>query len=207
VRDFSLKDKPFCFEIVTKKKGTKKYNFSVEKEGDRKNWLDALARAAKYKPNDPAPRPIGGSISSAGDDDLEGDERETQNPLAAVEISSSSCTRPKAKEPKLKMGKLKKKSPALLTGWQKRFFVLRSPGELAYFEKEEDFKSNEAAKGSINIAEITPGPNGVELTGSEKNQIKIAIGTRLFELQAKTMEDAQGWIDAIDEWMTYCNDN
>jgi hypothetical protein len=218
VRDFSLKDKPYCFEIVTTKKGAKKYNFSVEKEGERKSWLDALTRAAKWKPTDTVQRSIGGdasgsmantsdAVNNENDDENDGD---TQNPLASgsnrpSDSSSSSAFR-NGREPKGKMGKLKKKSPALLTGWQKRFFVLRSPGELAYYENEGEFQSHATEKGKIGIAEISPGPHGVELTGSERNQIKISMGTRLFELQAKTTEDAQGWIDAIDEWVTYLND-
>lgn len=214
MRDFSLKDKPYCFEIVTTKKGAKKYNFCVEKEGERKGWLDALSRAAKWKPTDPVQRSIGGdasgSISVINNDDDDNDNGDTQNPLASgsnrpSDVTSSSALR-KCAEPKGKMGKLKKKSPALLTGWQKRFFVLRSPGELAYFENEEEFQKNVPEKGKIDIVDISPGPHGVELTGSERNQIKISMGTRLFELQAKTTEDAQGWIDAIDEWVAYCND-
>jgi hypothetical protein len=30
-------------------------------------------------------------------------------------------------------GYLMKKSPAMFTGWQKRYFVLREPGELSYW--------------------------------------------------------------------------
>jgi len=103
----------------------KKYNFCVDKEAERSNWLNALNKASRYKTGQ---RAIGGDSDSPAST--------STNPLHSDDGPEITSFRPStANVPAVKQGKLKKKSPALLTGWQKRYFVLRAPGELAYFDK------------------------------------------------------------------------
>ncbi len=50
-------------------------------------------------------------------------------------ISLSFARKPKAEKlPAAKEGYLMKKSPNLMTGWQKRYFVLKEPGDISYYE-------------------------------------------------------------------------
>ena len=90
----------------------------------------------------------------------------------------------------------------MFSGWQKRFFVLRAPGELAYYVTEEDYKRGEGCKGSINVAEIIPSQKGLEL--SNQTQITIRIGTRVYELQSQSKTEAQSWVESIDAWLLFC---
>ena len=45
-------------------------------------------------------------------------------------LNRASTTRP---QPEDYEGYLMKKSPAMFTGWQKRYFVLKEPGEMSYW--------------------------------------------------------------------------
>ena len=192
IREFSLKDREFCFEVVSNsggKKGMKKYNFSVDKEHERTKWLQALNAAARYKP-----------VERLGEED-------TANPLnyeemerGIVQLSSRITETPPVKE-----GKLKKKSPNIMSGWQSRYFALRAPGELVYYDTEEDYRSGKMANGTINLAEVSPGMHGCSVVN--ERQIKLSLGGRIFELQAKTGADAQEWVDNINEWIKYVTDS
>ena len=41
------------------------------------------------------------------------------------------------KQPPAKRGILKKKSPSIMQGWQKRFFVMHEPGDISYYGESE----------------------------------------------------------------------
>jgi hypothetical protein len=164
VREFSSKDKKYCFEIVAQgRKGLKKYSFYCETSGavpvlssplsltmplsfhgslagDRKMWMDQLNRVSKAGsmairldgdlPEDDVNNPIrepsesGGSPSMCHDDDG-----------SASEVQLSFLRKSSAKPPPSGLeGYLFKKSPALMSGWQKRYFVLKDPGEIDYYE-------------------------------------------------------------------------
>lgn len=191
IRDYSLKDREFCFEIVSNsggKKGMKKYNFCVDKEVERTKWLQALNAAATYKPGE-----LGSDAVS--------------NPLNYIEMERGEVQlAPRITEtPAVKEGKLKKKSPSLMAGWQSRYFVLRAPGELVYFDNEEDHRKGKMPNGQINLAEVIPGANGCTVTNIK--EVKLQLSGRVFELQAKSGEDAQSWVDNINEWIAYLTDS
>jgi hypothetical protein len=56
----------------------------------------------------------------------------TQSSSISLNFLGKSKEEPKA--PPEKRGYLMKKSPNFMSGWQKRYFVLRHPGELAYYD-------------------------------------------------------------------------
>ena len=129
IRDFSLKDRSFCFEIIANsagKKGLKKYNFCVDKEEDRTKWLKALNLAAKYK---------GLARKTLSDDEEGGSANPIHQEMERGDVTLSSNPSISSNMPEQKEGILKKKSPSLMTGWQKRFFVIVPPGEFVYYEK------------------------------------------------------------------------
>ena len=70
--------------------------------------------------------------------------------------------------------------------------------------QEDDFRNGESPKGSINLSQVVLGSKGIDLI--ENDQIRISIGNRVFELKAKSKEEAMSWIDAITEWVAYCAD-
>ncbi len=145
IREFSSKEKKYCFEIVAQgRKGLKKYSFVCETSSERKTWLDQLNRVSKA-----------GSMAIRLDGDLQLPEEDTSNPLrepsesgspsiyeddggADVQLSflRKSSNRP---PPAGLEGYLFKKSPSLMTGWQKRYFVLKDPGEVNYYETVRNF--------------------------------------------------------------------
>jgi len=130
IRDFSFdKDRPFCFEIVANaagKKGMKKYNFSTETDSERKKWLESLNKASQAKISQ---RQIGGGDVEIGNPMLSGNNTELTAPKPEQMNFRTSRAGP---QPGMKMGFLSKKSPAIFSGWQKRFFVLKD-GELSYY--------------------------------------------------------------------------
>ena len=193
IREFSLKDRQWCFEIVANnptKKGMKKYNFCVDKENERSKWLASLNNATKFTP----------ALTAGG--------TEIANPIQGgfeeMERGGISLAPRASEAPPTKSGMLKKKSPKLLAGWQSRYFILQPPGELIYYDTQEDSTANKIPNGSINIADVSPGANAIQLIG--ENQIKMMVGGRVFELQASTRDEAASWIDAINLWIQYCTD-
>ena len=190
IREFSLKDRQWCFEVVANsaaKKGMKKYNFCVDKDHERAKWLVALNNAAKF-----VPHAIGGPD-------------ETVNPLNYEEMERGVISlAPRISEmPPSKEGNLKKKSPKLMGGWQQRYFVLRGPGEMTYYDNETDYNAGKIANGTINICDIAP-TNGVDLVNED--QMKITAGGRVYELKATSRADAASWIDAINSWISFVTD-
>ncbi|CAD8127401.1 unnamed protein product [Paramecium sonneborni] len=88
-------------------------------------------------------------------------------------------------------GWLKKKSPAILKGWQKRFFMLiENEGcKLVYFE---DDKTNSKPKGAFEIQDNIL----IEQQGEDEFTIKF-IGRDL-ELKAKNDEERKTWIETLE---------
>mmetsp|Transcript_1864 Transcript_1864/g.4000 ORF Transcript_1864/g.4000 Transcript_1864/m.4000 type:complete len:1000 (-) Transcript_1864:67-3066(-) len=84
-------------------------------------------------------------------------------------------------------GFLKKKSPNLLTGYQKRYFAIREGGKfLAYYKKAP--KIGTTPKGIIKVENI----KDLESTG--ENDFKFNIEERIFELRALNSEQKEMWI-------------
>lgn len=160
IKETEIKGKS-CFEIIpaagglAKKKNNKEksYIFQVEKEHDRERWVEALRKATTYR----SPRPLemgdenasagaasgdvpqhsnpmhrdtrGQSVTSDGDEDGESDNVE------AFRSMSSSSFRMTNMIPTEREGYMMKKSPAVLKGWQKRYFVTNaSTGDIDYFK-------------------------------------------------------------------------
>ena len=167
----------------------KKYNFCVDKDFERTKWLQALNAATKYVPNE-----------------LRGSDA-VSNPLNYVEMERGDVQlAPRITEtPAIKEGKLKKKSPSLMVGWQTRYFILRAPGELIYYDNEEDCKTGKIPNGTINLAEVIPGADGC--TVSNNKEVRLQLSGRVFELQAKSTQEAQSWVDHINEWIAYLTDS
>lgn len=201
VRDFSLKDKEHCIEIVAQgRKGLKKYSFCCDTAGDKKLWLSTLKRISKN----------GAQVGNFKDDE------DTQNPMQKAGgppspstdggslqeddayMNRMSTCRP---QPEDHEGYLMKKSPAMFTGWQKRYCVLREPGELCYWPTMDEYNSGADCKGSILIAEINPEENAVQIING--NEIKIKHSKREFHLQARDAAGAEVWLKSINEWMLY----
>ena len=191
IREFSLKDRQFCFEIISNsggKKGMKKYNFCVDKEHERTKWLQALEAASKYRHSE--------RQSDAVSNPLNYEEMERGDVSLSSRITET---------PALKEGKLKKKSPSLMVGWQSRYFILRAPGELAYYDTVDDYVTGKVPNGNINLAEVNSGADGCSVMN--KKEIHLQMNGRTFELQAKTSEEAQSWVDHINEWISYLTDS
>lgn len=199
VREFSLKDREHCIEIVAQgRKGLKKYSFCCDTAGDKKLWYTTLRRVSKS-----------GAQVGKFDDDV----GSTDNPIRNGEppspstdgeslddayLNRQSTTRP---QPEDHEGYLMKKSPAMFTGWQKRYFALREPGELSYWITMDDFQSGKECKGTIHIAEISPEENALELING--CEMKIKHSKREFHLQARDSAGAEAWMKSINEWMLY----
>ena len=65
----------------------------------------------------------------------------------------------------------------------------------------DEYKAGKESKGSIQIAEINPEENAVQvLNGCE---LKIKHSKREFHLQARDGAGAQTWLKSINEWMLY----
>lgn len=101
-------------------------------------WIDQLNRVSKAGsmairldgdlPEDDVNNPIREPSESGGSPSFSGDDGSQEVQLSFLRKSS-------AKPPPAGLeGYLFKKSPSLMTGWQKRYFVLKDPGEIDYYE-------------------------------------------------------------------------
>ena len=137
----------------------KSYVFQVEKEHDRERWIESIRRASAHRANQTMEvgengEPIAGggqpnnnplheqgqgqgqsggaprkeSMASEGDEDEEG------STTSGVRSMSSSIFRASQMVATDKEGYLLKKSPALLKGWQKRYFLTNSTGDIDYYK-------------------------------------------------------------------------
>ena len=85
-------------------------------------------------------------------------------------------------------GWLKKKSPSLMGGWQKRFFRILDGQLIVYLEKEDDSK----IKGQMKITEISKASN------VDKTTFNFQFCGRDFTLQAENEELCLKWVNVIN---------
>ncbi len=139
----------YCFELsaaVPGKKGNKKYVFAAENEYDRDKWVEALKRLSVPQRNADGEE-INPVITNAhqtpvyskDDDEDEGGAADPsqQEVVTAgrTQSDSSMSTSMRSSVIPLEMsGYLQKKSPAMMKGWQKRYFKTLSNGDIAYFK-------------------------------------------------------------------------
>ena len=97
-----------------------------------------------------------------------------------MEISIEEC--------KSFQGWLKKKSPSLMGGWQKRFFRILDGQLIVYLEKEDDSK----IKGQMKITEISKASN------VDKTTFNFQFCGRDFTLQAENEELCLKWVNVIN---------
>ncbi|CAK91004.1 unnamed protein product (macronuclear) [Paramecium tetraurelia] len=88
-------------------------------------------------------------------------------------------------------GWLKKKSPAILKGWQKRFFMLiENEGyKLVYFD---DDKTNSKPKGAFEIS------NKIDIEQAGEEEFTIIFPGRNLELKAKSGDERKKWVETIE---------
>lgn len=124
----------YCFEILAStKKGTKKYGFCVDSDISRRKWLSQLKKASSNAPP-PVTAPEGATTGNPMSPTPVPDEYDPENDPEAGFSSAFSRKNKSEQAPRGKEGYLMKKSPNLLSGWQKRYFSLRAPGEIFYYE-------------------------------------------------------------------------
>jgi hypothetical protein len=156
IKEMDVKGKA-CFEIIpsagsgTKKKSKdKSYIFQVENEHARDRWVEALRKASSYHPQTPMELGDGTGAAPGGNNNnpmhendssraqstaSENDEDEDGNSSSGVRPMSSSSFRMTNMIPTEREGYLMKKSPALMKGWQKRYFVTNTTtGDIDYYK-------------------------------------------------------------------------
>ena len=98
---------------------------------------------------------------------------------------------------KLMRGWIKKKSPTVLKGYQKRFFMIVDDGNyLAWCDNES---VSAKPKGSIEIREI----EGIKRSSTADFEIKYA--GRSFLLRAENESERERWIKGINALQDYLN--
>lgn len=88
-------------------------------------------------------------------------------------------------------GYLKKKSPTLLKGFQKRFFMIVDDGNILAWCDDESVSAK--PKGSIEIREI----EGIKRT-TTSTDFEIKYGGRSFVLRAENEGERERWIKGLN---------
>lgn len=216
IREFTLKDQKYCFEVVSApggKKGSKKYIFSCPSEDVRRKWMDQLSKATTYTPRMINMAGVQGGQPGGGGAN-EPINRNNRNSSDASEEGSSPSgsgggffgrSAKKTNYPPEKRGYLMKKSPSMFTGYQKRYFVLCAPGDLRYYETEEDARNDRGMKGVVQVAEVMPDAKGLEsLAPKLPNEFVVRVsGSKSYHLQCSSQDEAKQWMDAITGWMMH----
>lgn len=136
VQPIQVKDR-HCFEItaaVAGKKGHKKYVFAAENQYERDQWVEQLKKNSTLQIailNGEEENPLHAAKVNNGDDDEEGGSAanfEEDNGRNMSQSVRSSVV------PIEMSGYLMKKSPAMMKGWQKRYFKTLENGDIAYYK-------------------------------------------------------------------------
>lgn len=219
IREFTQKDK-VCFEISTAnpgKKGSKKYVFSLEREGERTKWSEALKRATlpvNVRLDNASTK---SAIENDDDDDISQTSRENSvnnnnNPMHSKTISVDKDNielaglepRPQSFTSSLTSisldkqisGYLFKKSPSAMAGWQKRFFKTLNNGDIAYFKSEEDANQDKDQKGVILLADIR---SDCDIDVNKKTyEFTIKTTSKNYVLKANFYQEGLDWADSIE---------
>ena len=101
-------------------------------------------------------------------------------------------------------GYMDKKSPsfpitfsAAKGGWQTRYFVLSSDGILIYWTSKEEFEENVPCKGILRARDIVREDRTKILNTKSKNNLRLVIQSRVYDLVCESAEEANKWYVAI----------
>ena len=94
-------------------------------------------------------------------------------------------------------GWLKKKSPNILKGYQKRFFMIVDDGNILAWCDDESISAK--PKGSIDIHEIE------SIKRSSTTDFEIKYGGRFFQLRAENEGERERWIKGLNSLQEYLN--
>jgi hypothetical protein len=143
----NIKDK-FCFEVATAqpgKKGNKKYVFGTDKEHERDLWVERLTKLSTGEFNAPqfsqaAPSlstdgsvgsPLHAAVAAAA---MNGEPTLSTDGGGGIMLQNLSMSSRASVIPQELSGYLQKKSPAMMKGWQKRYFKTLSDGDINYYK-------------------------------------------------------------------------
>lgn len=158
IKAIEIKGK-FCFEIIPatggiakKKSKDKSYIFQVNNDSDRDKWVDSLRRAALFRPamsleidsdgninNNTGTvlhdNPMHENSTNSTNHSTSKDEDDEDGNINSFRTMSSSSFRMTNIIPTEREGYLMKKSPALMKGWQKRYFITNTAtGDMDYYK-------------------------------------------------------------------------
>lgn len=234
------------------KKGNKKYVFGTDKEHERDAWVEKLTKAAANAWNLPPPPPsaLNNSVDASGlsssmnplqiseamksggdgdeDDEVQPSTISGQDGIALTSVRPTSESR-LSTVPQELCGYLQKKSPAIMKGWQKRYFKTLPSGDINYYKsvrasssvisishfpalllsltlshylsQQEDSNNNSSEeKGQIRLKDIIS-PGGIELN-ENTFEFTIKTQTKKIQLRAKDLEEAMEWVKNIELWIS-----
>lgn len=183
---------------------------------DRDRWVEAIKRASlprNFSANgeDGVGSPIHPAVATqgAGSSSLQRSDSECSESSRASEASTQSTAlmaeaaaarRPfNGKKYKLAemQGYLQKKSPALMKGWQRRFFRIQPSGEMAYYKSEEEADQGLEPRGVVDLRDV------LRDVGLQVSKCEITLRTsskKATHLKASSLSEAQDWADCIAAW-------
>lgn len=143
-------------------------------------------------------------INDDNEDEEENSSTYFQPPSANKELSSVvSFSQSQSMVAGELSGYLQKKSPAMMKGWQKRYFRTESNGDISYFKNEEESrKVGGELKGKILMKDIAP--RGVVL--NEKTyELTITTREKKIQLKAGSLDEGTEWTQNIIAWVDIAN--
>ena len=206
INPIKVKDR-FCFEVTANgpakggKKANKKYVFACDKEYDRDKWVELLKRNSIpstqrqldadgneiiQPPAAGGSNPIHETAASNEEDGNEYSEADEGNSYSqSMSVNTGLC------------GYLMKKSPAVMKGWQKRYFRTEPSGDITYFKSEEDSKKPDGeVKGVLRMKDIVAQPLGIQF--NEKTyELTLQLQTKKVFLKASSLDEGTEWAQNI----------
>jgi len=111
--------------------------------------------------------------------------------------------KPKAADaPPEKEGYLMKKSPAMLVGWQKRFFLTNANGDIEYYKTEADARNDAVQPQGVIMIKYIKLDRGVEVD-DKSGELSIIIGAKTVHLKGKDKAEARAWMSSITQWQLH----
>jgi hypothetical protein len=204
----------YVFEIVDSSRhdSKRRREFACETVTDRKFWVAALNRSIEVQMQEGRTKSVSrASPTNEDEEDGEGAEAPPTGFFSSLvsgisqRVNSMSDNAGEDEDPDLympntKVGVLEKNNT-----WgvmQKRYFECSS-GELRYYKTQEAFDEKKKEPARIYLGDLLKG--SPSLNPVDHRGIYLATDNKIYSLKAESEQDAQEWLENIEEWKAFLN--
>lgn len=134
--------------------------------------------------------------------------------IAATALSAVTEVKPAVKhgrqQPEIMSGWMEKKTThakRINAKWQRRYFIIKTPGNLYYFKSEDT--SGTSPQGVVDLRLVINLKMHTHQGSSTKDatRIDMELAQRTFKLRCSSDEEGQNWLETLLNWRDYARDH